>query len=401
MISKEEFSRFQQKLVDLSQKKEELTKLLEAQKDLRGQIEPLKQQIDLMKRENNLLEQQQIKELSQITNELHSIKPDSGANDFTKSLKIKQKEKSLSFLEDKLRRQEEKYKSLFEENKKNNAKEEPLNVLISNLEKKISFYTSISTRMPKGAPISLQLSDYYLTYQHLLYIKQLNRVQKCEEKIKKLIDNNENKKTELEKLTADVSTKASSLESLIQEEKTQIGLYESLSKQLQDLNLETKLESDKNILLAEQHKEEMKQNEEQLTALKEKLVQIEESNKNFQLIEDFQNDTDLKIKIQKQNQLELELQHKIDDFRSEIIEKREKEPFFIKCTKDLERKWIQHDSILLKLNKTQAILDRKREDKERKIIAIQEINAKWPEGSRTHTKKGMNSLKQFFLKILL
>lgn len=399
MISEEEYLIKKKKLMDLSDKKEDLIKQIETQKDLSGQIEPLKRQIELLKKDISVMEQQYSKEMNQIQGEIRSIKAlESTGLEFTKNLKLKVFDKTLSVSQDKLAKMNETLSTLESQNLRNEQIEQPIDKSQKLLEEKIKKMNKIKSKVPNGKLIALQMSDLISTYHNLSQENTKQKIRQKEISFKELQNKIELQRSELESLNQEFDVCQSLNLSLSHNITFLFSQLQQLSTNLENANRSISNQASEAVLQSRQGINSINDEQSELNLLRHQLEHMHNDDE-FQSKFEQNIQTDLKVKIQKQNILEMELQKKIDKIRDEIRSKREQEPAFIENTKNLELKWLEHEAALTELIKMEKLHERRKDDilrKDQALIYLRELFP--PDNDQMMGMDRLNSLYNVALK---
>ncbi|OHT02624.1 hypothetical protein TRFO_07046 [Tritrichomonas foetus] len=405
MISKEEFAILQQKLVQISKKKEEYEVLISERKQEIEEMKHFQQKIDSLESAIEADEESQNRELSEASAEVKNFRPDSSSrwNIFDREQKkIPKLESTLASHEEKLEKLIKLGVEMQEADHENEEKINPLLAEAKEIEKQLSKLERLSTRIPPAAPIMLKLDELerenvFLVDSNKLALTKLPEMSQKVEELEEKIQLNE---AQLNRYLLELN----SIQLEIEQQKTakneQFVQLQEVSTELTHVNQEMRNE---NTTCSHEHslseKQEISQQSE-LTELRKQIIEFKHDVETFpEQIKIAHNDN--ATLLYKKKQMSEQLEKKLVEIRQEMIQKQSNTEEVQQLTSKLEQHWLQHQKIFDAHEKKKALLEKKRDELQRKKIAYEEINNRWPIHGKVKAKIGLSELNYIYEEAMI
>lgn len=402
MISKEEFSVLQEKLLSLSNQKDDLESKLKEEEERKQKIPELRAKVDQLRKQIEEEEERQMKELADATRELHSLH--SGKPDGTKKT-IMAEQNKIPKLESQLATAKEKHERISKQlveyrttNEANEAQKKPVIEQIEKLETRVEKINKLKVRMPRSSPILLQLEDLENTTKMLEEsIRETeSEIPKVESEVDAAQSKNSLDLAELRRLNADSEAIVLETNQMKAEIDKLFENLEGLSSALQATNVSIKTEMDRRNIEKKQNDELALKTREETGQLLKKWTECAADMDCFPKYIKVAQD-EISTRFAKKKSMAEQLEKKLDDVHQELILKQQDLPIVKELTVELEKQWVLHQKVFDRFTKAENELNRKKEDLERKQMAIEEINRKWPANGKVKSgKKGMAELEYIY-----
>lgn len=402
MISREEFAILQQKLVDITNKREEYSNQVEAKKKELEELNTILPKIAALQDAIASDEELQNRELSEAAAEVHNFKPESFLG--TKWNIFDRDEKKMAKLEATVAQLEEKLdkinKACDELLQKDQANEDSILQLNQKAEKtndRLMKLRALSSRIPPPAPVLHQLEDLEDTK---IYLQKSNNeaitlIPDLKNRQETLSEQLQTDSTDLELATMDLQTLTIEIDQHKDNKNDQFAQLQKTNLELQELNLQVRTENDASAREVSINDELSIKQTKDLTDIKKEILLIKTSMANF---EDQKKAAygDNATLLGKKKQLCDQLEKKLAEERQILIEKQSNTSEVQNLTTKLEKLWLEHEKMVQQYGNKKKELQRTKDELERKNIAIMEINGRWPIDGKVKTKAGMNELNHMY-----
>lgn len=403
MISREEMDILKEKLLVLTKKKEDFeAKISEAKKN-NEEAEELNKKIKELKGSNEDLEQKQMLELQEATNQLHGFRGADKSRDMEREeKKIAKFDSKLASLKEKYDSVEKAYQEVFNTNEDNRKQIQPTLIQIKAKKALIEKMERFHVRVPPATPIILHIEDLECDLDSLKKSIEYStkRIPELQQEIDENNASNQLKIAEVRRMAAEVDT----INLDISQSKNQITqLFSQLGKiseELTQINRDTNLQSIKTMEEQRINEEEVTNAQNELLELKKKLTTFDGMEDQFPLQLKQYRDKD-KVKFNKSLQMIDQLEKKISELQQNIIQKQSESPIVKDLNIQLEKEWVQHQRLLDAYTKVENRYNRRKEDFNRKKLAISEIQKKWPLDGKVKMQKGIRELDCIYEEALV
>jgi chromosome segregation ATPase len=95
------------------------------------------------------------------------------------------------------------------------------------------------------------------------------------------------------------------------------------------------------------------------------------------------------------------LERKLEEVRTELVERQSTHPALQELTHQLEREWVEHQQLFDAFERTEAKMHSIQSDLDRTDTAIREFAARWPTQGKRKTTKGFDQLVYTYEEALL
>ena len=406
MISREEFATLQEKLVQISKKKEEYEALIAEKTKEFEEYKSVCQKIEQIQSSIQIEEQAQNKELSEASAEVHNFRPDSPLSKWNifdrEKSKVPKLEATLASQEEKLEKLKRNGIDLKATDEENEEKIQSLMAQLNEIEQRIEKVERLTTCVPPSAPIILQIDDLE---RNLRFFTDSNK--EALTKIPSLLTKAEELETkvqlaeaQLERIMLELQSIKMDIEQQDSSKNEQFKNLQILSNELNHVNTEMRTE---NTNCSAEHaiseKLELEQQTE-LTEIRKKIIDLKKDHEAFPDQMKGAHD-DNSTMLTKKKQLSEQLEKKLADVRQELMLKQSNTDIVQQLTAKLEEHWIQHQRILDQYEKKKELLQKKKDDLNRKTVAYDEINNRWPLNGKVKAKIGISELTYIYEEAMI
>lgn len=402
MISREEFTLLQQRLVEKTNQREEYSNKVEAKKKELEELNTILKKIEELNDTIASDEETQNRELSEAAAELHNFKPESFLgtkwNIFDRDeKKISKLESTIAQCEEKLEKVTKNCDELLQKDQNNEDSLYQLNKKAEKANNRLAKLRQLSSRIPPPAPVLHQLEDLEDTK---IFLKQSNEkaitlIPDLKKQANNLEEQVQTNSTDLELMTMDLQTLTIEIDQHKGDKSDQFAQLQRTNLELQNLNVQVRTENDTSSQEISLNDELSIKQTKDLTEIKKKILNLKTQMSTF-------NDQkkaaygDNATLLNKKKQLCDQLEKKLSEERQILIEKQSNTSEVQDLTTKLEKLWIEHEKMVQQHENKKKKLQKTKEDLNRKNIAIMEISAKWPIDGKVKTRPGMNELNHMY-----
>ena len=175
----------------------------------------------------------------------------------------------------------------------------------------------------------------------------------------------------------------------------QFSQLQRTNLELQNLNVQVRTENDNSSHEITLNDELSIKHTKELTEIKKKILLIKTQMSNFgdQKKAAYGDNATL---LNKKKQLLDQLEKKLSEERQILIEKQSNTSEVQDLTSKLEKLWIEHEKMVQQHENKKKLLEKTKDDLNRKNIAIMEISSKWPIDGKVKTKPGISELNHMY-----